>query len=139
MRLTKAVRCSTRSFAISWWTDPMRYIYAGLGICCVALAIVGVILPLLPTVPFLLLATFFFANSSERLHDWIISHNIFGPMILDWRENGAIRPTAKKAATGSIAAVFLLSLMLGAPSHILIIQAVVLSGVLTFIWSRPNG
>ncbi|MDE4134729.1 YbaN family protein [Phaeobacter sp. QD34_3] len=117
----------------------MRYIYAGLGLFCVALGLLGVVLPLLPTVPFLLLATFFFANSSERLHNWIISHPTFGPMILDWRDNGAIRPTAKKAATGSIAAVFLLSLVMGAPSHVLAIQAVVLSSVLIFIWTRPNG
>lgn len=117
----------------------MRYIYAGLGLFCVALGLIGVVLPLLPTVPFLLLATFFFANSSERLHNWIITHQTFGPMILDWQENGAIRPSAKKAATGSIAAVFLLSLLFGAPSHVLVIQAVVLSCVLIFIWTRPNG
>ncbi|WP_411351806.1 YbaN family protein [Leisingera aquaemixtae] len=117
----------------------MRFLYAGLGLCCVALAIIGIVLPLLPTVPFLLLAAFFFANSSDRLHNWIVAHNVFGPMILDWRERGAIRPGAKKAATVSIAAVFGLSLLLGAPGHILGIQAVVLTAVLTFIWSRPNG
>ena len=117
----------------------MRYLYAGLGLICVALAIVGIALPLLPTVPFLLLAAFFFANSSERLHNWILAHKIFGPMIQDWNDNRAIRPNAKKAATLSIAAVFSLSLILGAPSHILIIQSVVLSCVLIFIWSRPSG
>jgi uncharacterized membrane protein YbaN (DUF454 family) len=117
----------------------MRFIYAGLGLICVALAVIGVVLPLLPTVPFLLLAAFFFANSSERLHTWILSHSLFGPMILDWNEHRAIRPGAKKAATLSIAAVFLVSLVLGAPSHVLIIQSVVLSCVLIFIWTRPNG
>ncbi|WP_323775519.1 YbaN family protein [Leisingera sp.] len=117
----------------------MRFIYAGLGLFCVALAVIGIVLPLLPTVPFLLLAAFFFANSSERLHSWIVDHNIFGPMILDWRERGAIRSGAKTAATVSIAAVFGLSLMLGIPSHILGIQTVVLSAVLLFIWTRPSG
>ncbi|WP_291737389.1 YbaN family protein [Leisingera sp. F5] len=117
----------------------MRFIYAGLGLFCVGLAAIGVVLPLLPTVPFLLLAAFFFANSSERLHSWIVDHNIFGPMILDWRDHGAIRPGAKKAATVSIAAVFGLSLLLGAPGYIVGIQAVVLSLVLLFIWTRPSG
>ncbi|MFS4581629.1 YbaN family protein [Phaeobacter sp. C3_T13_0] len=117
----------------------MRIIYAILGLICVGLALVGVVLPLLPTVPFLLLSSFFFANSSERLHGWIISHRIFGPMIQDWNEKGAIRPAAKKAATISVAAVFTLSLVLSAPTHVLIIQAIVLSGVMFFIWSRPNG
>jgi len=117
----------------------MRFLYASLGLICVALAVIGVVLPLLPTVPFLLLAAFFFANSSERLHSWILEHALFGPMINDWNTNRAIRPGAKKAATLSIAAVFLFSLILGAPGHILIIQAIVLSCVLIFIWTRPNG
>ncbi|CUH86542.1 Inner membrane protein YbaN [Phaeobacter sp. CECT 5382] len=116
----------------------MRILYAALGLLALGLALIGVILPLLPTVPFLLLATFFFANSSERMHNWLISHQTFGPMILDWNERGAIRPAAKKAATVSIAAVFLLSLILSAPTHVLIIQAVVLTVVLTFIWTRPG-
>ncbi|WP_027256984.1 YbaN family protein [Leisingera aquimarina] len=117
----------------------MRFVYAGLGLFCVGLAVIGIVLPLLPTVPFLLLAAFFFANSSERLHTWIVDHNIFGPMILDWRDHGAIRPGAKKAATVSITAVFGLSLLLGAPGYIVGIQAPVLSLVLIFIWTRPSG
>ena len=117
----------------------MRFLYSGLGLLCVGLAVIGIVLPLLPTVPFLLLAAFFFANSSERLHNWILAHNLFGPMIQDWNERGAIRPNAKKAATVSIAAVFCLSLVLGAPNLVLIIQSIVLSCVLVFIWSRPSG
>lgn len=117
----------------------MRFLYAGLGLICVALAVIGIALPLLPTVPFLLLAAFFFANSSERLHNWILAHKLFGPMIQDWNDHRAIRPAAKKAATLSIAAVFLLSLILGVPNHILIIQSIVLSCVLIFIWTRSNG
>lgn len=117
----------------------MRYLYAGLGALCVALAVIGVILPLLPTVPFLLLSSFFFARSSSRLHAWLLGHGTFGPMIVDWQESGAIRPGAKKAATVSVAAVFMISLILGLAGHILLIQAVTLSAVLIFIWSRPNG
>lgn len=117
----------------------MHYVWTALGLICVGLAAVGVALPLLPTVPFLLLAAFFFARSSSRLHNWLISHRTFGPLILDWQSSGAIRPGAKKAATLSIAAVFGLSVLMSVPAHVLIIQAVVLGAVLTFIWSRPNG
>ncbi len=117
----------------------MQYIWAILGLICVGLAMVGIVLPLLPTVPFLLLAAFFFARSSSRLHNWLITHRSFGPLIVDWQSSGAIRPGAKKAATLSIAAVFGLSVLLALPSHVLIIQAVVLSGVMIFIWTRPNG
>ncbi|WP_170564048.1 YbaN family protein [Ruegeria atlantica] len=117
----------------------MQYLWAAMGLICVGLAVVGIVLPLLPTVPFLLLAAFFFARSSSRLHTWLVSHKTFGPMILDWQRSGAIRPGAKKAATISVAAVFGLSVLLSLPSHVLIIQAVVLSGVMIFIWTRPNG
>ncbi len=117
----------------------MRYLWATLGLICIALAVIGIALPLLPTVPFLLLAAFFFARSSSRLHNWLISHQTFGPMILDWQSSGAIRPAAKKAATLSIAAVFGISILISVPTYVLLIQAVVLCGVLTFIWTRPNG
>ena len=117
----------------------MQYLWAGLGLLCVALAMIGIALPLLPTVPFLLLAAFFFARSSDRLHNWLITHRVFGPMILDWQTSGAIRPSAKKAATVSIAAVFGFSILISVPSYVLVIQAVVLGAVLIFIWSRPSG
>ncbi|CUK13739.1 Inner membrane protein YbaN [Ruegeria denitrificans] len=117
----------------------MQYVWAALGLICVGFAVIGVVLPLLPTVPFLLLAAFFFARSSTRLHTWLITHRTFGPLIVDWQSYGAIRPSAKKAATVSVAAVFGLSVLLALPAHVLIIQAVVLGAVMVFIWSRPNG
>ncbi|MBO9407349.1 YbaN family protein [Shimia sp. R9_1] len=116
----------------------MRAIWLICGLMCVAFALVGVVLPLLPTVPFLLLAAFCFARSSERLHNWLLCHKLFGPMIDDWHRNGAIRPSAKRAATLSIMLVFAISLALGVKTTVLIIQAVVLSAVLFFLWTRPN-
>ncbi|MDA5557374.1 YbaN family protein [Shimia sp. MMG029] len=116
----------------------MRAIWLLCGLVCVAFALVGIVLPLLPTVPFLLLATFCFARSSEKLHNWLLSHKVFGPMIQDWNRNGAIKPSAKRAATLSIAAVFGISVALDVKTIVLVIQAMVLSAVLFFIWTRPN-
>lgn len=116
----------------------MRYVWAILGFACLGFALVGIVLPLLPTVPFLLLAAFFFARSSERMHNWLLSHPKLGPPIEDWQTRGAINPAAKRIASLSIVLVFGLSLVLGLRPMILIIQAVVLSCVLIFIWSRPN-
>ena len=99
---------------------------------------VGVFLPLLPTVPFMLLAAFCFARSSPQLHDWLLRHPVFGPPILDWQERGAISRRGKIAASVSIAAVFGLSLLLGLALELLVVQAVVLGAVMTFIWSRPE-
>lgn len=116
----------------------MRILWLICGLLCVGLALVGVVLPLLPTVPFLLLAAFCFARSSERLHHWLVTHKTFGPMILDWQRSGAIRPSAKRAATLSIVVVFGISLVMGVKTTVLLIQAVVLSAVLFFIWTRPS-
>ncbi|MEY8838698.1 YbaN family protein [Cribrihabitans sp. XS_ASV171] len=116
-----------------------RYFFAMFGLFCVALGLLGIILPLVPTVPFMLLAAFFFARSSSRLHHWLITHRTFGPMIEDWHYHRAIRPSAKKAATLSVGLVFAVSLILQLPLHVLVIQAITLGGVLIFIWSRPNG
>ncbi|MEL6933531.1 MAG: YbaN family protein [Pseudomonadota bacterium] len=117
----------------------MRIFWLILGLISVGLAITGVVLPLLPTVPFILLAAFCFARSSQRLHAWLTNHAAFGPMIKDWNENGAIRPRAKKMAVVSILAVFGLSVVFGVKTSVLAIQAVVLSCVLIFILTRPNG
>ena len=116
----------------------MRFVWAALGLICVAIGIVGIVLPLVPTVPLMILAAFFFAKSSERLHNWLITHPQFGPSIRDWQQHGAIHPKGKRIATVSIAIVFLISLILGLRPMILIIQAVTLSFVLLFIWTRPN-
>ncbi len=116
----------------------MRLIWLIGGFISLALGVIGIVLPLLPTVPFMLLAAFCFARGSERIHAWLLSHPIFGPPIEDWNSRGAIRPGAKRLATLSIVAVFLLSVILGVKTTVLIIQAVVLSAVLIFIWSRPS-
>ena len=116
----------------------MRPIWLMCGMTALGLGLIGVVLPLLPTVPFMLLAAFCFARSSERMHAWLIEHRVFGPMIEDWNRSGAIRPSAKRWATVSIAAVFGLSLYLDVKTVVLAIQAVTLGGVLIFIWTRPN-
>jgi len=116
----------------------MRAVYICLGILCLALGAVGAFLPLIPTVPLWLLAAFCFARSSERLHHWMVTHPVIGPLILDWRERGAIGARAKRLATVSIIVVFGISLALKLSWTILTIQALVLFGVLMFILTRPS-
>ena len=98
----------------------------------------GLFLPLLPTVPFLLLAAFFFGKSSPRAHDWLLSHKTFGPAIRDWQENGAISRKSKYLSAASMLAVFFISGLLKLPIYVLIIQAVILISVSCFIWTRPD-
>ena len=108
---------------------------------CVALGLgaVGVVLPLLPTVPFLLLAAFCFARSSERLHRWLLEHETFGPPIRDWEERGAIGRRAKWLATVGMAGSVGVGLWLGLPGLAVVVQAGLLAAVALFIWTRPEG
>lgn len=118
--------------------QTIKYIWLLLGLTTLGLAVLGVILPLLPTVPFLLLAAFFFAKSSERLHSWLLNHHLFGTMISDWHDRGAINKKAKYFATLSIALVLAISIVLALKPLILTIQIILLSLVMLFIWTRPN-
>ncbi|MEL6679808.1 MAG: YbaN family protein [Pseudomonadota bacterium] len=117
----------------------MRVLWFIGGMISLGLGVIGMAVPLLPTVPFLLLAAFCFARSSQRVHNWLLDHRVLGPPIHAWRAHGSISRRAKGYATVSIAAAFTLSLVLGVRPLILGLQAIVLICVLVFIWSRPDG
>tara|TARA_R110002072_G_scaffold171065_2_gene324823 strand:+ start:415 stop:795 length:381 start_codon:yes stop_codon:yes gene_type:complete len=115
-----------------------RFLWVAAGGLSLAVGIIGIAVPLLPTTPFVLLAAFAFARSSPRLHRWLVSHRRFGPMITDWQRHGAISRPAKQMAMASLVVVFLISVAFNAPIHVLAIQAVILTGVGIFILSRPG-
>ncbi len=116
----------------------MRYLWIALGWISVALGVAGAFLPLLPTTPFLLLAAFAFSKGSERLHDWLVNHPKLGPPIQHWRKEQAIARPVKIYASISIVAVFAISVVLQVPWWALASQAVVLTVVSYFLWSRPE-
>ncbi len=116
----------------------MRFVWLGGGWIAVALGAAGIVLPLVPTTPFLLLAAFCFARSSPRVHDWLVSHPRFGPSIRDWREHGAIGRRAKIAALAALAAALSVSVLAGMEGWVIALQATVALAVATFILSRPS-
>lgn len=116
----------------------IRAMWAACGCLAVALGAIGAVLPLLPTVPFLLLAAFCFARSSRRMHHWLVTHPTFGPGIVNWQKSGAISRRAKYLASLSMLAAFLLSVAMGLRPLILGVQAATLGCVALFIWTRPD-
>lgn len=82
----------------------MRRAYFAAGLFFFGLGAAGIPLPLLPTVPFWLLAAFCFARSNKAWEDYLLNHPQVGPQIRDWRERGAITRKSKVMAIGSIAA-----------------------------------
>lgn len=108
------------------------------GLAAVVVGAVGVVLPLLPTTPFLLVAAFAFARSSKRLDGWLREHRTFGPLINNWQRDGSIDPRAKRMALIVIAATPLVTWLLEAPMWIIAVQIVVLSASAIFILTRPS-
>lgn len=94
------------------------------------------VLPLVPTTPFVLLAAFCFAKSSPRLHHWLVTHRIFGPLIAAWQRDRSIPAGAKRAAYVAMIAVFTLSIALGLSPLALALQAIALAGSALFIATR---
>jgi uncharacterized membrane protein YbaN (DUF454 family) len=70
-------------------------LFASCGVLLVVLATIGIVVPLLPTTPFLLLATACFLRSSDRLYRWLINHRWFGPYIRNYREYRALTLRSK--------------------------------------------
>jgi uncharacterized membrane protein YbaN (DUF454 family) len=118
-------------------TRAARLTWLVIGVVALALGALGIALPLLPTTPLVLLAAFAFARSSDRLHQWLLEHEIFGALIDNWRRYGAISRRAKIVSVISMAAILVLSLVMAAPTHVIVIQVVVLGFAAAFILSRP--
>lgn len=125
---------------IRWRTGLIarRYAWFTLGWVALTLGAIGVVLPLLPTTPFIILAAFAFGRSSRRLQNWLENNRTFGPIIAEWRTNGAIAPRNKAIAITMMLAAFSASIAMGIASLVLIIQGVCMLGAAAFILSRPN-
>jgi uncharacterized membrane protein YbaN (DUF454 family) len=80
-------------------------VFRVLGFLFIGIALLGVVLPLLPTTPFVLLAAACFARSSEKWHRWMLANDTFGPMIRSWEKNRCISCRVKLIAIASMVIV----------------------------------
>lgn len=79
----------------------MKYLYVFIGSLSLALGVLGIFLPVLPTTPFLLLSATLYLRSSQRLYGWLMSHRRLGPYIRNFQEHKAI-PLRVKAVSVSM-------------------------------------
>lgn len=115
----------------------VRAFYFLVGAISLALGAIGAVVPLLPTVPFVILAAFCFARSSPALERRIVEHPVMKPHIAAWRERGAISRKGKRAALMAFAASAVVGvLLLPFPALILPILAAVIGSM--WISSRPT-
>jgi uncharacterized membrane protein YbaN (DUF454 family) len=82
----------------------LRWLWLAAGWASLALGVIGAFLPLLPTVPFVLLAAACFSRGSARWEQWLLTHPRFGPWVQDWRRSRAVPLRAKQWAWGTMAA-----------------------------------
>lgn len=75
-----------------------KVLFILIGIICVILGVIGIFLPILPTTPFLLLASLLFLNSSEKLHKYLNNHKYFGEYIRDYHEKRGVKRAMKVRA-----------------------------------------
>lgn len=114
---------------IGWWLLA----YASLG-----LGFIGIFLPGLPTVPFVLLSAFAAARGSDRLHAWLLAHRRFGPMIRDLQAHGAVSRRAKRMAVAMMLLSGVLMLLLMPNRWMALPGIVVMAIVGTWLWHRPE-
>lgn len=124
----------SRTARALWWLLA----YASL-----ALGIVGIFVPGLPTTVFVLISAYAAARGSERLHRWLLAHPRFGPAIADWQAHGAVSRRAKWAATWTMlaCAAILLLVMLRFPAHrwwMTALPIACMAIVALWLWRRPE-
>ena len=109
-----------------------------LALLSLAMAVVGVFLPVVPTVPFVLLAAWAAARSSPKLTLWLERHPHMGPMIVEWRRGGVVRRSAKWTATGlmGLSAASMLFLFRG--NWLPYVAIACMAIVLAWLWRRPE-
>ena len=118
----------------------VRWTFLIMGWIFFVLGIVGVLLPVMPTAPFILLAAGCWARSSRRFHFWLINHKFFGKFVRDWEDNHAVPHYAKWLAT-IMMALSTAMLFYKIPADMIWmawVVAVVCSGVAVYLFRLPN-
>ncbi|PZF76763.1 DUF454 domain-containing protein [Aestuariivirga litoralis] len=116
-----------------------RPVLLGTGWLCVGLGLVGIVLPLMPTTPFLLVAVWAFSRSSPEMAEKIRSHRLAGAYVRDWEDEGVIPTGAKIVAVTMMTAMFgYLHFGTEAPAWLEIGAALTLAATAAYILTRPG-
>ena len=126
------------AFALAGCARVTRWLWALMAWLSLGLGLVGIVVPGLPTVPFVLLSAYAAARGSRRLHDWLHAHPRFGPLIRDWEREGAVRRRAKWLATAMMAACGVLMALVAPRWWMAAFGIGVMVIVATWLWRRPE-
>ena len=115
----------------------IRILLSALGCVCVLLGVLGIFLPLLPTTPFLLLAAWLFARSSERFHAWLVSHPTLGPLITAWQDGRGINRGLRRKVLMFLWLSMLVSMIIVAKWWAIIMLTLIGTSVSIFLLKQP--
>ena len=115
-----------------------RWLWLALAYVALALGLVGIFVPGLPTTPFVLLSAFAAARGSRRLHAWLLAHRQFGPMIRDWQASGAVSRRAKRAATAMMALSAVVMFLTAPKPWMAATGTAIMAVVAVWLWRRPE-
>lgn len=90
----------------------LRAILIAIGTVALAFGLLGIVVPVLPTTPFLLLAAACYARASARLYEWLLGQPGVGPIITEWRRSRSLPPGVKGRAIAVVAVTFGASIVL---------------------------
>lgn len=116
----------------------VRFGWRMLAYGAIGLGTAGLVVPLLPTTPFLLLAAWAAPKGSPRLASWLWQHPRLGPALQAWQQQRAIPKTAKRVTTLLLALSWLILWLGSAPTSVLGVTASIFCCVTVFLWTRPD-
>ncbi len=116
----------------------LRYLYLALAWLAVTLGLIGAVLPVLPTTPFLLVALWAGSKGSPKFKWWLLRHKVFGPSLIQWYRHGAIAPAAKVLAVSMMSLSWLYVFLKGSHPMVVIFLALLFSGLGVFLCTRPS-
>ena len=117
---------------------PVRWLLKAVAVISLALGVIGAFLPVMPTVPFVLLAAWAAARSSPRLSHWLETHPRMGPHIRDWRRGGVVRRSAKWTATVMMTGGAITMLYFVRPLWVPLSAIAIMATVGVWLWFRPE-
>ena len=113
-------------------------LWRALALLALALGLVGIVLPVMPTVPFLILAAWAGSKGWPALERWLLDHAHFGPGIRRWRERGAVPRRAKWVASVMMTGSAVMLALSPAPTPVKVGVPLLMGVVAVWLWRRPE-